>query len=146
MARQKRCGSAPMGLGVTVQSRAVDDVHPESLAVHKYRIKGIQKPGRRADQVMFPVHNSTVSGDHDTDGAGARRIVVRRFEVYRREGAHQRLASLWASVLALHERAEEHPPIVIVFEDRLAPIPARGHVIQGPREFDAKRSRHGRGA
>ena len=92
MARQKRCGSAPMGLGVTVQSRAVDDVHPESLAVHKYRIKGIQKPGRRADQVMFPVHNSTVSGDHDTDGAGARRIVVRRFEVYRREGAHQRLA------------------------------------------------------
>ena len=41
---------------------------------------------------MFPVHDSTVGGDHDTDGAGTCRIVVRRFEVYRREGAHQRLA------------------------------------------------------
>ena len=48
-------------------------------------------PRRRADQVMFPVHDSTVSGDHDTDGAGTRRIVVRRFEVYRRKGAHRRL-------------------------------------------------------
>ena len=42
----------------------------------------------------------------------------------------------------LRQRAQEHPPVFVVFEDRLAAIAARGHVVKGAVEFNAQGSGH----
>lgn len=58
--------------------------------------------------------------------------------------AHQSPAQS-ARIKALQPSAQyiqQSPPINVIHKDRLPPIPARGHVIDGAGEFNAKRSCH----
>ena len=118
--------------------------HPLQIAVARtVHHQGLVAPAEQVpDELVPPVEPRRVSAQeplHPRHQIGPRRF-HHQMKVIKHQTPGMHLPVRLATALAQGEQKQF--PILLIPEDRLPPIPAMHHVIDGPRIFDSQLARH----